>query len=100
MKRHLYTHVYGSMIHSWASLGAQTVKNLPAMQETRVQSLGWEDPLEKNANPLQYSDLENSMERGYNPWGCKELDTTELTLNYSQLPKIGSNTCAHRLMTK
>ena len=26
---------------------AQMVKNLPAMQETRVQSLGWEDPLEK-----------------------------------------------------
>ena len=26
---------------------AQTVKNLPTMQETRVQSLGWEDPLEK-----------------------------------------------------
>ena len=26
---------------------AQTVKNLPAMQENRVQSLGWEDPLEK-----------------------------------------------------
>ena len=26
---------------------AQTVKNLPAMQETRVQSPGWEDPLEK-----------------------------------------------------
>ena len=26
---------------------AQTVKNLPAMQETRVRSLGWEDPLEK-----------------------------------------------------
>ena len=31
----------------WASLVTQTVKNLPAMQETRVQSLGWEDPLEK-----------------------------------------------------
>ena len=29
-----------------ASLLAQTVKNLPAMQETWVQSLGWEDPLE------------------------------------------------------
>ena len=28
-------------------LAAQTVKNLPAMQETQVQSLGWEDPLEK-----------------------------------------------------
>ena len=30
-----------------ASLVSQLVKNLPAMQETRVQSLGWEDPLEK-----------------------------------------------------
>ena len=30
-----------------ASLVTQTVKNLPAMQETQVQSLGWEDPLEK-----------------------------------------------------
>ena len=32
---------------SWASLVAQLVKNLPAMQETWVQSLSWEDPLEK-----------------------------------------------------
>ena len=32
---------------SWASLVVQLVKNLPAMQETWVQSLGWEDPLEK-----------------------------------------------------
>ena len=32
---------------AWASLVAQTVKNLPAMQETQVQSLNWEDPLEK-----------------------------------------------------
>ena len=30
-----------------ASLVAQSVKNLPAMQETHVQSLGWEGPLEK-----------------------------------------------------
>ena len=30
-----------------ASLGAQPVKNPPAMQETWVQSLGWEDPVEK-----------------------------------------------------
>ena len=30
-----------------ASLVAQTLKRLPAMQETRIQSLGWEDPLEK-----------------------------------------------------
>ena len=33
--------------HSWASLVAQVVKNLPAVWETWVQSLGWEDPLEK-----------------------------------------------------
>ena len=32
----------------WASLVAQMVKNLPAMQETRVQSLGWGDPLEES----------------------------------------------------
>ena len=31
----------------YASLVAQTIKNPPAMQETQVQSLGWEDPLEK-----------------------------------------------------
>ena len=31
----------------WVSLVAQLVKNLPAMQETWVLSLGWEDPLEK-----------------------------------------------------
>ena len=31
----------------WASLVAQMVKNLPAMWETQVLSLGWEDPLEK-----------------------------------------------------
>ena len=33
--------------YSWASLVAQLVKNLPAMQETWVRSLGWKDPLEK-----------------------------------------------------
>ena len=33
--------------YSWASLVAKTVKNLPAMWETWVQPLGWEDPLEE-----------------------------------------------------
>ena len=48
-----------------AFLLAQTVHNLPAMQETQVQSLGQEDPLEKeNSNPLQYSCLGNAMDRG------------------------------------
>ena len=40
------------------------VKNLPAMRETWVQSLDWEDsPGGGHGNPLQYSYLENSMGR-------------------------------------
>ena len=42
---------------------AQTVKNLPAVQETWVRSLGWEDPLEKRTATHQYAGLENSMDR-------------------------------------
>ena len=66
----------------WASLVARTVKNLPAMWVTWVQSLGWEDPLEGgHGNPLQYSCLENPHGQrslvGYTPWGHKELDTSE-----------------------
>ena len=34
------------------------------MSETWVQALDWEDPLEKDGNPLQYSYLENPMDRG------------------------------------
>ena len=67
---------------------AQTVKNLPPMQETQetwVQSLGREDlPGEENGYPLQYSCPENSMDRetwwateDYSPWGHKELDMAE-----------------------
>ena len=48
-----------------ASLMAQRLKRLPAMQETWVHSLGREDPPGKgNGNPLQYSCLENPMDRG------------------------------------
>ena len=36
-----------SYVMLWASWVAQTVKNLPAMQETWVQALDWDDPLEK-----------------------------------------------------
>ena len=50
------------------------VKNLPSVQETWVQSLSWEDPLEKGMAP-QYSCLENLKDRG--AWGSKESDTTE-----------------------
>ena len=54
------------------------VKNLAAMQETRVQPLGWEDSAgEGNGNPLQYSCLKSSVDRkngGYSPWGHKKSD--------------------------
>ena len=61
----------------WASLVAQIVKNLPAMWETWVQSLGQE---EGNGYLLQYFFLENFMDRG--AWratvhGVAELDMTE-----------------------
>ena len=39
---------------------AQTVKNPPAVKETQVRSLGWEDPLEKG----MATHLKNSMDRG------------------------------------
>ena len=60
------------------------VKNLPAMRETWVQSfLGPRSPGEGNGNPLQYSCLVNSMDkgawRGYSPSGPKESDPTEAT---------------------
>ena len=46
-------------------LPVKTVKNLPTMQETQVRSLDREDfPGERNGNPLQYSCLENPMDRG------------------------------------
>ena len=47
--------------HDQASLVAQTEKNLPAMWETWVQSLGWKDPLEKEM-ATQYSGLEYSID--------------------------------------
>ena len=48
----------------WASMVAHVIKNLPEIQETRVQSLGQEDPLEKGmVTHSSISCLENSMDR-------------------------------------
>ena len=63
------------------------VKNLSAMWETQVQSLGRKDPLEKGmATPLVFLPGESHGQRilaGYSPWGCKETDTTkQLTFTY------------------
>ena len=60
---------------------AQTVNNLPTMWETWDRSLGWEDlPGGGHGHPLQYSCLENPMDRG--AWratvhGVTKSDTTE-----------------------
>ena len=64
----------------FTSLVAQMVKNLLAMQETHVQSLGQDDPLEKEwqHNPI-FLPGESHGQRslvGYSPWGHKESDTT------------------------
>ena len=69
-------------IKNMVSLMAQMVQNLTGMRETQILSLGWEDsPREKNGNLLQYSWLENSMDRrgwwAHSPWDHKELDMTE-----------------------
>ena len=57
------------------------VKNPPAMQETWVQSLGWEDPLEEGMLPtplfLPGEFHGQGSLVGYSPWGCKELDMIE-----------------------
>ena len=50
---------------------AQLVNNLPAMRETWVRSLGWEDPLEKGRA------THSSILAWRSPLGGKELDTTE-----------------------
>ena len=61
----------------------QLVKNLPAMQETQVRSLGQEDPLEKGmtTHPLQYSCLENPKDRGpHSPLGSQRVRQDWATL--------------------
>ena len=54
--------------YSRASLAAQLVKNLPAMWETWVQSLGWEDPMEKGT-ATHSSILPGEFHGLYSPWG-------------------------------
>ena len=57
------------------------IKNPPAMQETWVQSLGWDGSLEKEmATHSSILACESHGQRslaGYSPWGCKELDMNE-----------------------
>ena len=78
----------GGWCHARASLVAQTVKNPPAMQETWVRSLGWEDLLEKgtaaHSSILAWRIPWTEEPAGYSPWGRRELDMAErLTLPFS-----------------
>ena len=60
---------------------AQTVKSLPAMQETEVPPLGWENPLEKDmaTTPVFLPRKSHGWRSlaGYSPWDHKESDMTE-----------------------
>ena len=57
------------------------VKNLPTLQETQFQSLGWEDPLEKgiatHSSIFAWRIPWTRSLVGYGPWGHKESDSTE-----------------------
>ena len=77
-----------TLVHSlfivWASLVGQMVKNLPAMRETWVRSLSWDDPLEKGT--ATHSSILAWRIPLYSPWGHKELDSTKrLSLSLSLL---------------
>ena len=68
--------------YSWASLVAQLVKKPPAMRETWVWSLGWEDPRRRERLPTAVF-WPREFHGLYRPWGCKESDTTEwLSLHF------------------
>ena len=78
---YIYIYMYVCITRGFPSGSA--VKNSPAMQEKQemwVQSLGWEDPLEKEmATPVFLPEKSHGQRRpaGYSPWGCKESDMTE-----------------------
>ena len=71
---------------NWVSLIAQLVKNLPAMRETWVWSLGWEDPLRTKWLPTP---LFWPGEFHGRPWGCRESNMTEwLSFHFTSLTLV------------
>ena len=82
MNCHFLTWVFlGGSLPRKASLVAQSVKNLLAMQETCFRSLGWEDPLEYemaiHSSILAWRTPQKRNLGVCSPWGLKESDTTE-----------------------
>ena len=77
--------------YSWASLVAQMVKNLPAMWETWIRSLGWENPL-KNSTATHSSILAWRIPRDIGAWwttvhGVADLDLTKWLKSAQSLPE-------------
>ena len=83
LQNYPYIFRYLYLCTSRTSLVAQMAKRLPTMQETRVRSLGWEDPLEKemviHSSTLAWK-IPRTEEPG--PWGRKESDTTDQTFTF------------------
>ena len=83
--RYIYT--------TWASLIAQSVKYLPAMMETQVRFLGWEDPLEKematHSSILAWRIPWTESLAGYSPWGHKSETrlSNQTTIYYLAIKK-------------
>ena len=80
--------VFGNSFFQGASPVAQRAKNLPAMQETQVRSMGQEDPLEKGM--ATYPSIlawkipwTEEASGGYGSWGCKESDTAGVTNTFN-----------------
>ena len=87
--------LYMFTIYYYGFPGGLDGKNLPAMQETQVRSLGWEDPLRRAWQPTPvFLPGESHGQRslaGYSPLGCKESDRTEqLTLTVYQFSSVQS----------
>ena len=99
---YLYLHLY--LYHLWASLVAQLVKNPPAVRETWIWSLGWENPLE-NGMATHSSILAGRIPWTiYSSWGRRESDTTEwlslftfITSVYLSCPHIGVLPVLHKV---
>ena len=72
---------WNDVMRDWRVRISQDLIDLPARQETRVRSLGQEDPLEKRMAPhssiLTWRFHGQRSQMAYSPWEPKELDTTE-----------------------
>ena len=86
-----HSHIHGDTTLR-ASHVAQTIKNLPAMQETQVPTLGQEAPMEKGM--VTHSSILDGEFHGqrslacYRPWVCKESDTGEQLTQHKDTGKL------------